>query len=117
MTKIEHKHPLAIRWFHWINFPVLSLMIWSGMVIYWANDVCRVGIGGFTLFRFFPAWFYDAFDLGGHLSQGMAWHFLFMWFFALNGLLYVLYTAVSGEWRYLVPNRNSAREAIQVTLF
>jgi len=33
------KHPLAIRWFHWINFPVLFLMIWSGLLIYWANSV------------------------------------------------------------------------------
>ena len=117
MQKIEKKHPLAIRWFHWINFPVLSLMIWSGMIIYWANDVYRVGAGRFTLIRFFPKWFYNTFDLGGHLAQGMAWHFLFMWFFALNGIAYVLYTAISGEWRYLVPNRHSLREAIQVAKF
>jgi len=29
---------------------------------------------------------------------------------------YVLYTAISGEWRFLVPNRSSLVEAIQVTL-
>ena len=29
----------------------------------------------------------------------MAWHFTFMWFFAINGLLYVAYTFWSGEWR------------------
>jgi thiosulfate reductase cytochrome b subunit len=39
-----------------------------------------------------------------------------MWFFFLNGLLYVLYTVVSGEWRLLVPNRHSWREAWQVVL-
>jgi hypothetical protein len=37
-------------------------------------------------------------------------------FFALNGLLYVAYTLLSGQWRYLVPNRHSFREAIQVAL-
>ena len=26
---LERKHPLAIRWMHWINFPVLFTMIWS----------------------------------------------------------------------------------------
>jgi len=36
---LHQKHPLAIRWFHWINFPVLFTMIWSGMLIYWANRV------------------------------------------------------------------------------
>ena len=54
MTHIEEKHPLAIRWFHWVSFPLLSLMIWSGLLIYWANDVYRVGLGGITLFHFSP---------------------------------------------------------------
>ena len=56
------------------------------------------------------------FHIGHRLAEGMAWHFLFMWFFAINGMLYVLYTALSGEWRYLLPNRHSFKEAIQVTL-
>ena len=34
-------------------------MIWSGALIYWANDVYRVGLGSFTLFHFFPDWFYN----------------------------------------------------------
>ena len=36
MKQLVQKHPLAIRWFHWINFPLLFLMIWSGVLIYWA---------------------------------------------------------------------------------
>jgi hypothetical protein len=35
--RLEKKHPLAIRWMHWINFPVLATMIWSGLLIYWAT--------------------------------------------------------------------------------
>ncbi len=117
MKRIEAKHPAAIRWLHWINFPLLALMIWSGMLIYWANDVYRVGVGGFTLFHFFPDWFYKAFHLQFRLAEGMAWHFALMWLFAINGAAYVIYTIVSGEWRYLVPNRASFREAIAVTLY
>ncbi len=115
--RLEHKHPRAIRWFHWINFPVLTLMIWSGLLIYWANDVYRVGIGSWTVLHFFPDWFYDSLRVSGRLAEGMAWHFLMMWIFIINGILYVSYTAISGEWRYLVPNRNSFREAVQVTLY
>ncbi len=117
MKRLEKKHPLAIRWFHWINFPTLTVMIWSGILIYWANDVYRVGFGGVTLFKFFPEWFYRALNINQRLAEGMAWHFFFMWLFAINGLVYVLYTAFSGEWRYLLPNRRSLREAIQVTLY
>ena len=116
MKRLVAKHPLATRWFHWINFPVLALMIWSGLLIYWANDEYRIGWGKWTLFHFFPDWIYKSLHLGGRLAEGMAWHFLFIWLFAINGLLYVTYTALSGEWRYLVPSRGSFREAIQVTL-
>jgi thiosulfate reductase cytochrome b subunit len=114
---LEHKHSRAIRWFHWINFPVLTLMIWSGLLIYWAYDVYGVRIGSWTVFKFFPDWFYSTLKVNGRLAEGMAWHFLLMWVFLINGVAYVLYTAVSGEWRYLVPNRNSLREAIAVTLY
>ena len=111
LKRIEKKHPLAIRWFHWINFPVLTIMIWSGLLIYWASDVYHIGP-----IHLFPDWFYEKLNIGHRLSTGMAWHFLFMWFFGINGLLYVLYTAFSGEWRYLVPNRASFKESIQVVL-
>jgi len=46
----------------------------------------------------------------------MAFHFLFMWFFTLNGIFYVLYTIISGEWRELVPNKHSFKEAWLVLL-
>lgn len=49
MPRLQEKHSLAIRWLHWINFPLLALMIWSGALIYWANDVYRVGWGETTL--------------------------------------------------------------------
>jgi thiosulfate reductase cytochrome b subunit len=75
------------------------IMIWSGMLIYWANDVYTFTIFGHTFFNFFPAWFNKALNIPFRLAEGMAFHFLFMWFFAINGFLYVLYTAISGEWR------------------
>src|ERR1700761_6894437 len=116
MKKIVPKHPLAIRWMHWINFPVLFVMIWSGMLIYWANDVYKVRLGHDILFSFFPNSFYKALHLSQRLAEGMAFHFVFMWIFFLNGLFYVLYTIFSGEWRYLVPNRHSFKEAWLVLL-
>lgn len=116
MKKIVKKHPLAIRWFHWINFPVLAIMIWSGLLIYWANDVYKIGFGNTTLLKFFPSSFYQALNVPYRLSEGMAYHFVFMWLFFLNGIAYVLYTAISGEWRLLMPNRKSFKEAWQVLL-
>ena len=116
MKRLESKHRAAIRWFHWINFPLLAIMIWSGLLIYWANDVYRLGLGDSTLIHFFPDWFYTSLGVPFRLAQGMALHFFFMWFFAINGALYVAYTWLSGEWRYLVPNRHSFAEALRVLL-
>ena len=117
MKRLEHKHPLAIRWFHWINFPLLAVMVWSGALIYWANAVYRIGLGSHTLLKMNlpqPAW--RALHVSYRLADGMALHFFFMWLFGINGVLYVLYTIVSDEWRDLVPNRRSIREAWQVLL-
>jgi thiosulfate reductase cytochrome b subunit len=114
---LEKKHPLAIRWFHWINFPLLSLMIWSGLLIYWAYPTYRLGIGDFTLVKMnLQQTSWRALHVNNRLAEGMALHFFFMWFFILNGVSYVAYTLFSGEWRELLPNRHTPRDAWNVML-
>ena len=123
--RLEKKHPLAIRWMHWVNFPVLFTMIWSGLLIYWNDSdnayqhphaVYRVGVGSLTLVRLFPPWFWKAINAPYRVTEGLGYHFFFMWLFAINGILYVSYLLISGEWRLLVPERRSIKDAIQVTL-
>ena len=123
--RLEKKHPLAIRWMHWVNFPVLFTMIWSGLLIYWNDSdnayrhphaVYRVGIGSLTVVRLFPPWFWKAINAPYRVTEGLGYHFFFMWLFAINGVLYISYLLISGEWRVLVPERRSFRDAIQVTL-
>jgi thiosulfate reductase cytochrome b subunit len=123
MKRLIKKHPLAIRWFHWVNFPLLAFMIWSGLMIYWASSddrfssgVYRLGWGDTTWFHFFPPGFWNTLGLGGQLARGISWHFFFMWLFAINGIAYVIYTVVSGEWRHLLPGRHALRGAWQVLL-
>lgn len=116
MKKAIKKHPLAIRWFHWINFPILAVMVWSGMLIYWANDVYRIGWGDKTILRFFPDSFYKALNIPFRLAEGMSFHFVFMWLFAINGFIYVLYLLFSGEWSYIFPDRKSIKESVIVVL-
>ena len=104
--RLAAKHPLAIRWFHWINFPLLALMIWSGVLIYWAYPA-YLNVDQTT---------WRALKINNRLAEGMALHFFFMWLFGVNGVLYVLYTLFSGEWRELVPRRGTLREAWNVVL-
>ncbi len=115
--RLEKKHPLAIRWLHWINFPLLFLMIWSGLLIYWANAVYGIKIGSYELVHFFPKGFYEYLGIPFRLADGLQLHFFLMWFFIVNGVLYVLYTIFSGEWRAMLPVPGSFKRALQVTLY
>jgi thiosulfate reductase cytochrome b subunit len=72
-------------------------MIWSGLLIYWAYPVYRIGP------IHFPQSVFEALNMMYRLADGMALHFFFMWLFVINGLLYVAYTIVSGEWKLLAP--------------
>lgn len=113
MQKLTLKHLTAVRWFHWINFPLLAVMIWSGILIYWAYPIYGIGP-----LHFFPAWFYRVLHIDHRLAEGMALHFVFMWLFVINGIVYVGYTLVSGEWRMLVPRSFTAfRDAWYVALY
>lgn len=116
MKQLGKKHPLAIRWMHWINFPLLTMMIWSGLLIYWANPVYGIRFGEYTLFAFFPAWFYEILGIPYRLAEGLQLHFFFMWLFTVNGLVYVIYLTASGEWRALLPVPSSFKRAPLVAL-
>src|SRR6185312_5077123 len=61
-------------------------------------------------------WFYEVTGIEHQLARGMAIHFAIAWLFALNGVAYVIYTLVSGEWRELLPEKKSFREAAQVAM-
>ena len=109
-------HPRAIRWLHWVNFPLMAIMIWSGLRIYWAEDVYAAGIGSWQWFAFFPDAVYDQLGLGRRLARGMAFHFSFGWLFVINGAIYAVYLLVTREWRHILPDRHAAREARDVVL-
>ncbi len=114
--QLEKKHPLAVRWLHWINFPLLAMMIWSGILIYWANPVYGIRLFGYELFKFFPQSFNEFLGIPFRLAEGLQLHFFFMWFFAVNGVVYIIYTIVSGEWRALLPIPASLKRAPFVAL-
>lgn len=138
---IHKKHALAIRWFHWVNFPLLFLMIWSGMLIYWANRVFTIPWFGGRIGPLFPdSWYHPVAapwvpsfltttltDDSGHtsrvlwnmqfrLAEGLSWHFFVAWLFAINGALYAGYLIISGNWRKIVPRPAAFKEAIYVVL-
>jgi thiosulfate reductase cytochrome b subunit len=91
-------------------------MIWSGILIYWANDVYTLGWGDKTLLKFFPDSFNKALNIPFRLAEGMNLHFFFMWFFTVNGVIYFLYLLFSKEYKLIFPNKHALREAWLVIL-
>jgi len=91
-------------------------MVWSGTLIYWANSVYKISVGNTVVFKFYPQSVYKALNIPYRLAEGMSWHFVFMWFFFLNGLLYFTYIIASGDWRQLFPKLSSFRDAWYVLL-
>lgn len=137
-VRLVNKHPLAIRWFHWVNFPILFLMIWSGILILWAYDeypTTKYAVkvpNRISVYQWGVAPVYASKDqpnypvpeakrwdipLGFRLAEGMAWHFNLAWIFALNGILYVVFLFYSGQWRHLAPKKESFVEAFKVVLY
>ena len=104
--RIREKHSLLIRSTHWLSFATLSLMVWSGILIYWADDI----------YIPIPDSVARGLSINNRLAEGMAWHFNMMWVFTINGLIYVGYLLVSGKWRHIIPDRGSWREAVAFTL-
>lgn len=115
--QVGRRLPLAIRWFNWINFPVLFTKLWGALLIFWANDLYRMGFGNMAAHDWLPAPAYEAYNMTARVAQMIDWQPVMMWAFVLNGLLYLFYILVSGEWRYLLPNRCSLREAVQILGF
>ncbi|RZA04462.1 MAG: DUF4405 domain-containing protein [Proteobacteria bacterium] len=105
--EIVKKHPLWLRLSHWLNVPAFFLMVWSGILIYWANDAYG---------PFFPQWFYEAFDIPQRLAEGMAIHFTVAWVLVLNGIFYVAASFFTRHWRELRPDLRTWKNLIPTIL-
>jgi len=112
------RHRRGNRWMHWLNFPLLTVMIWSGLRIYWADlrDPFVFGIFGWEIFEFFPDWINEPLRLNRKLAWGMAFHFTFAWLFVINSAAFALYLAKTGGWRNFVPTRDDLRTIPSVLL-
>jgi thiosulfate reductase cytochrome b subunit len=111
------RHHWLVRVTHWANAVLLVGMIASGLQIY--NAYHWLGPRGGPFYpnpwngKSFPPWA----TLGGWLAGGLNWHFFLAWPFVIGGLAYVLYLALSGEWRSLLFQPRDVPRAIQMQLY
>ena len=111
------RHHWIVRLTHWVNVVALTIMIGSGLRIF--NAYPRFARKGET-FCCYP-WegtpIPREFTFGGWLGGARHWHFAMMWVLVANGLLYLGFIYLHGEWRDLVPRRGFFRDAREMVRF
>jgi thiosulfate reductase cytochrome b subunit len=115
----HREQPLPIRISHWCNVVFLIMMAGSGLQILSAYPSLGPQGAQYWWYPFQdtapPRWL----TLGGWLAGGRHWHFAFAWLFILNGLFYLGYQVISGEWRrrYFIPRRDAFNAVRQLAFY
>jgi len=132
-VRVVGRHHLLVRCSHWLNVPILLGLILSGMSIYWASPVYQhkpdpltgnvdsladfgkwicAHVPGLHHYSSPHDWVYNHISLGpGLLAVALRLHWLCAYLFMLNGLVFVVGSAIGGGWRSLLPRRTDLRDA------
>jgi Ni/Fe-hydrogenase b-type cytochrome subunit len=117
MSDVRRRHHLIVRITHWVNAIALTIMIGSGLRIFNAYPAFARKGETFCCYPFegrhIPEWL----TFGGWLAGARNWHFASMWLLVVNGLVYLGFIYLHGEWRDLVPRRGLVRDAWQMIKF
>jgi thiosulfate reductase cytochrome b subunit len=111
------RHHWIVRLTHWVNVVALTIMVGSGLRIF--NAYPRFARRGETFCCYpwegtpIPA----NLTFGGWLAGARNWHFAMMWVLVINGLIYLGFIYLHGEWRDLVPRRGYFRDAWEMLKF
>lgn len=111
------RHHWVVRVTHWVNVLAFIIMVGSGLRIFNAYPAFARRGETFCCWPFehhaVPAWL----TFGGWLAGARNWHFAGMWLLVVNGLVYLGFVYLHGEWRDLVPRRGDARDAWEMIKF
>jgi thiosulfate reductase cytochrome b subunit len=117
MEATTPRHHWIVRLTHWVNALALVIMIGSGLRIFNAYPAFARKGESFCCYPFegapIPAWL----TFGGWLAGARHWHFAVMWVLVANGLVYLGFISLHGEWRDLVPRRGLIRDSLEMVRF
>ncbi len=112
-----HRHHWFVRLTHWVNAVALTIMVGSGLQIFNAYPAFKRRGASFCCYPFsgksIPGWA----TFGGWLAGARNWHFGMMWLFLINGLAYIIFVYLHGEWRDIVPRRGDLRDSVEMFKF
>ncbi len=111
------RHHWVVRVTHWVNAVALTLMVGSGLRIFNAYPAFARKGEQFCCYPFEHKAIPDILTFGGWLGGARHWHFAMMWVLVVNGLVYLTFIYLHGEWRDLVPRKGDARDALAMIRF
>ena len=111
------RHHWIVRVTHWVNAVALTIMVGSGLRIF--NAYPRFARRGstFCCYPFEGKPIPPNLTFGGWLGGARHWHFAMMWLLVVNGIVYLGYVYLRGEWRDIVPMRGFFRNAWEMIRF
>lgn len=111
------RHHWVVRVTHWVNAIALTIMIGSGLRIFNAYPAFARKGETFCCYPFEHMAIPSALTFGGWLAGARNWHFAMMWVLVVNGLVYLGFIYLHGEWRDLVPRRGFMRDSREMLRF
>ena len=117
MAEFVKRTHWIVRFTHWVNVVAVIIMAGSGMRIFNAHPAFARPGESFPLNPWEGHPIPDWLTFGAWLGGARHWHFAMMWLLVANGLLYLGFIYLHGEWRDLVPRRGDARDSIEMIKF
>lgn len=111
------RHHWIVRVTHWVNAIALTIMVASGLRIFNASPAFAEKGSTFCCYPFEDKPIPDWLTFGGWLGGARHWHFAMMWVLVVNGLVYLGFVYLHGEWRDLVPRRGDLRDTWEMIKF
>jgi len=111
VAKSRSHHPV-VRITHWVNAVALTIMIGSGLRIFNAYPAFARRGETFCCYPWEHKPIPNVLTFGGWLGGARNWHFAMMWVLVVNGLIYLGFIYLHGEWRDVVPRKSFPRDAL-----
>jgi thiosulfate reductase cytochrome b subunit len=117
VSELVKRNHWVVRATHWVNVVAIVIMAGSGMRIFNAYPAFARRGERFPLNPWEGHPIPDWLTFGGWLGGARHWHFAMMWLLVANGIVYLAFLFLHGEWRDIVPRRGDARDAIEMIRF
>lgn len=111
------RHHPVVRITHWVNAIALTIMVGSGLRIFNAYPAFARKGESFCCYPFEHTPIPAKLTFGGWLGGARNWHFAMMWLLVVNGIVYLSFIYLHGEWRDLVPRRGIFRDSLEMIKF